>query len=340
MDLAREVGTVLGRVGERPLREQRGEVGDQRLQARSRPRADREQLVHGLELRGGRQRGGGLRAAEAIALVDRADDGRPLLRAQQRPGDEPVAGADSLVPIDDEQRGVGVAQLSLDASLHSLGERVARPLHSGQVDQDHLPTRGTIGGDAANRPAGGLRTVGDDRHLGAHDRVDQRRLAHVRATGEANEAGSRHRRSSLARSSIAGRPQRLHHRGLEGQHLPHVGFVVVAAEVKNAVDRRPIEIDRVLGADDDVPELAWAGDPLGPVDREGQHVGRLVATPMLAVQLADPFRRHELHGEMPFDHPRRPQGSLGRRSQPPGNVRQVQGRRGQAFLRLSRSYSP
>ena len=45
-------------------------------------------------------------------------------------------------------------------------------------------------GDAAARPAGGLRTVGDDRHLRADDRVDERRLADVRASREADEAGA------------------------------------------------------------------------------------------------------------------------------------------------------
>ena len=48
-----------------------------------------------------------------------------------------------------------------------------------------------VGGDAADRAAGGLRAVGDDRDVGADDRVDQRRLAGVRTPGEADEARSR-----------------------------------------------------------------------------------------------------------------------------------------------------
>ncbi len=143
-----------------------------------------------------------------------------------------------------------------------------------------------------------------------------------------------------SRWSLAGGPSACITAALERQHLPRVGFVVVAAEVQNAVDRRPAQIGGLLGADDDVTELARAGDPLDAVDREREHVGRLVAAAVLAVQLADPVRRDQLDREVPLEHTRRAQGGPGRRPQLPGNVRQVQGRRGQAFLRLSRSYSP
>ena len=39
--------------------------------------------------------------------------------AQQR-GEEPVARADALLAVDDEQRDVGVGELALDARLHAL----------------------------------------------------------------------------------------------------------------------------------------------------------------------------------------------------------------------------
>ena len=54
--------------------------------------------------------------------------------AGERPGDEAVAGPDALLAVEQQQRGVGVAELALDARLHALRQRVARALHAGQVD--------------------------------------------------------------------------------------------------------------------------------------------------------------------------------------------------------------
>ena len=99
--------------------------------------------------------------------------------AEQRVGDEPVARPHALRAVDDEQGGVGVGELLLDAALHPLGQRVPRPLDAREVDQDHLPAGGLVGRDAADRAPRGLRPVGDDRDLGADERVDQRRLADV-----------------------------------------------------------------------------------------------------------------------------------------------------------------
>ena len=99
-------------------------------------------------------------------------------------------GPIALLAVDDEQHRVGALELVLDPALHALGEHVARALDPGQVDEHQLPAPGEIGGDPAARAAGGLRAVGDDRHLGADDRVDERRLADVRAPGEADEAGA------------------------------------------------------------------------------------------------------------------------------------------------------
>ena len=71
-------------------------------------------------------------------------------------------------------------ELVLDPALHALGEHVARALDPGQVDQHQLPGAGGVRGDAPAGPAGGLRTVGDNRDLRADDRVHDRRLADVR----------------------------------------------------------------------------------------------------------------------------------------------------------------
>ena len=158
-------------------------------------------------------------------------------------------------------------------------------------------------------PAGGaarrLRAVGDDRDLGADDRVDQGRLADVRAAGEPDEPRpQRHASPAITRawsSSIS----------------PESVLVVVAAEVKHAVDGRLDDILGVLGADHDVAKLARAGDVAGAVDRERQDVGGLVLAPVLAVQLGDPLRADELDRQVAVAHAgraRAPRETASRRS--------------------------
>ena len=128
--------------------------------------ADREHLVHPLERRGIRQGRGSARPAQGVDLVDRADHRDVHVRGEQRLGDEAIARPHPLLPVDDQERDVGVGQLALDPALHALGEDVARPLHAGQVDQDQLGAGRGVGGDAADRPPGRLRARGDDRDAG------------------------------------------------------------------------------------------------------------------------------------------------------------------------------
>ena len=91
-----------------------------------------------------------------------------------------------------------------------------------------------------------------------------------------------------------------HYFGLERHHLAIVGFVVVAAEVEDAVDRGLVQrhVDAVLGADRDVAELTRAGGGAEFIDREGEHVGRHVLAAVVAVQLLDPGRVDDLHREV------------------------------------------
>ena len=86
---------------------------------------------------------------------------------RERVGDEAVARADALLAVEHDQRGVGVGELALDAALHALGQRVARALDAGQVDEHELRVRRRR--DAADRAARRLRLVGDDRDLAADD---------------------------------------------------------------------------------------------------------------------------------------------------------------------------
>ena len=132
-------------------------------------------------------------------MLTAIDDRHVGLR--ERGGDEAVAGADALLAVEHQQRGVGVAELALDAALHALRQRVARALHAGQVDEHEL--RVAAHRDAADRAARRLRLVGDDRDLLADDRVDERRLADVRAAGERDETRARVRHYGVTQAMIS-----------------------------------------------------------------------------------------------------------------------------------------
>ena len=174
--------------------------------------------------------------------------------ASQQAGDEPVARPDPLLGVDHEQAAVGVGELALDPSLHPLGERVARALDAGQIDEHELPVG--AGGDAADRAARRLRLVGDDRDLRADDRVGERRLADVGPAGERDEARSGRR---MVLRLTAGSPHPAHQLGLEREHLAVVGLVVHPAEVQRAVDDGLAQVLGLAGADDDVAELPRPG---------------------------------------------------------------------------------
>ena len=102
------------------------------------------------------------------------------------------------------------------------------------------------------------------------------------------------------------------------------------------MDRRLDHVGRVLGADHNVAELTRPGRRPGAVDREREHVRRLVETAVVAVELADPALADELHREMAVADPDGGEGRLDRRAQVDGDVVEVERQ-----LELVRSaYSP
>ena len=120
------VGVVLGREVERALGQQADEVVDQRRHALAGAGGDREDLGLGQPELGRRPTARGRCAAwlRRSTLLTAITIG--TLGAAERLGDEAVPGpADALVAVDDEQRGVGLGQLGLDALLHARGQRVA-----------------------------------------------------------------------------------------------------------------------------------------------------------------------------------------------------------------------
>ena len=153
------------------------------------------------------ERGGGLHlrrdvpGLQAVDLVD--DDHDRDVEREHAPRDVAVAGADPLAGVDDEQDRVEiVGDRLVDAVLHPLGERVDRPLPAGQVDEHELRVR--LRPDAADAVAGRVRHLRDDRDLLAGERVDERRLADVRPSGDGDEAGPHAGRFQVSGRSSAG----------------------------------------------------------------------------------------------------------------------------------------
>ena len=106
-----------------------------------------------------------------------------LLEPEHASRDEPIAGADVRTGVDDEEHGVDVVEGGIDGLLHALGERVHRALEARQVDERELVV-GAVG-DAEDPTAGRVGDGRRDRDLLAAESVDERRLADVRAAGDA-----------------------------------------------------------------------------------------------------------------------------------------------------------
>ncbi len=213
------------------------------------------------------------------------------LGLRKRRGDESVARPDALLAVEHQQRGVGVGQLLLHAPGHARGQRVARALHAGQVDEHHLALAARA--DAADRAARGLRAIGDDRDLVFDDRVDERRLADVRPARERDEAAARQR--VLLCEQLA----------LQREHLAVVGLVVHADEVQHPVDDRLAHVGGVLRADDHVAELARS-PPIGSapsIGKDSTSVGLRLAR-CSRVQLGDARSVDELDRHVPVAAPR------------------------------------
>ena len=76
---------------------------------------------------------------------------------------------------------------------------------AGRVDEDDL--RVVVDGDAAHDGARRLHLVGDDRHLGADQLVDQRRLAGIGRADQGDEAGAGRQASRASASSSVMTPR-------------------------------------------------------------------------------------------------------------------------------------
>ena len=240
----------------------------QRPDARAGARADREDLAADAELgRGGQRLARCAGWSSRSTLLTAVTTGTPALLSASAMKRSP--GPTSCSPFSTNSAASASRQLALDAALHALGERVARALHAGQVDEHELPRRrrSRRRGSRGASSAACRRRSRPSRRRCALTSVD---LPTFGPPGERDEAGAGH--SSLQ------------HSPLEREHLAVVGLVVHAAQVQHAVDDRLAQVLGVLRADHDVAELARPGRRAALVDREGEHVGRLVAAAVLAVE--------------------------------------------------------
>ena len=235
--------------------------------------------------------------------------------------------------VDHQQRRIGVGQLLLDTPLHALGQRVARPLDPGQVDEHHLPPAARIGRDPADRPPRGLRAVGDDRDLGADDRVRQRRLADVGPAGEADEPGACH---LLARGSASchGAPaaRASHRRPSRGRSRRGAG-----RRGRSPRPGRPCCSGQITTS----PSSRGPGTAPVLVDREREHVRRLVEAAVLAVELTDPASSPTSSTDRwPSSTPAAAKGRPRGGTQLVRDVAEVESLRAQSRALFARSYSP
>ena len=88
--------------------------------------------------------------------------------------------------VQHQQDDIHFSEGGIDRRLHPLGQQVAWFLETGQVEQHHLPatTIENVGDAMARR----LRHPGNDGDLFTDQHIDQRRLAHVGASNNGDEA--------------------------------------------------------------------------------------------------------------------------------------------------------
>ena len=179
------VGRHLGGKQDRPLRQQRDEIGQQRLNAVSRECADRVQRVELAEIGGSRDHRRDPGGAQTVDLVDH-DHARRSARPQDSLGDVPIAAADRLARVQHQHHRVGVAERLVNGALHPFRQPVKRLLEAGEIGQDELVSR--LGDDAKSTSASRLWPVGYGHHVLTDQSVDQRRFADVWTAGERDES--------------------------------------------------------------------------------------------------------------------------------------------------------
>ena len=187
-ETGRLVGQIIGREILRPLGQRRQNAFLQRLEAvggNCRYGDDLgERVLLPVSIDQGQQR---LLVRQQVDLVRQQEDGNgQLLDQRQR---VLVAGREFARCIDHQQEQVAALQCLPHLGHHALVHARLGPVDSRRVQKDDLgvgPVHDPL--DAVPR---GLRLVGDDGDLGAHQRVQQRRFANIRPPENGNKPGNK-----------------------------------------------------------------------------------------------------------------------------------------------------
>ena len=129
--------------------------------------------------------------AQQIDFIEQQEDGRPgLLRHFQR---KFIFSTEPLGDIDDQQDEIAAFQGLAHLDHHLPAQGTVGLVDAGSIDEDDLrapafPLLGNVN-DAQNPVAGSLGLRADDGEALTDQRVQQCRLARIRATQNAYEAG-------------------------------------------------------------------------------------------------------------------------------------------------------
>ena len=181
----RQIGALVDREVERPLGQQRDELVTKLRDPVAGLRAHGVERVEVAEVRRRLHLLRDVSALQPVDLVERDHDGDAERVDALR--DEAVSSPDPLTRGEHEQHPLDAFEGGVDRVLHPLGERIERTLEAREIGEDELVVLGVR--DSEDAAPGRLRLVGDDGDLAAAEGVHERRLAHVRAPRDRDEAG-------------------------------------------------------------------------------------------------------------------------------------------------------
>ena len=193
---------------------------------------------------------------------------------KRSPPPTPIAGREH------EEDDVDVLEGRVHGRLHPLRQLVHRLLEAGQVDEHELVVLAVR--DAVDPASRGIRNGRGDRDLLADERVHERRLAHVRAARDGDEArlhpgGS----SQVSGSRSAAAYDRDRPVGAPEAHLadPELGEPLAAAAARRGGDPDRGEVARPIAGGDCPDDRALLG---ADAERIGRvlHVHALELTPV------------------------------------------------------------
>ncbi|MNU97351.1 hypothetical protein D3C71_874230 [compost metagenome] len=182
----RQIGNLVFRIIPRTFRQSLHQIIHQVFATRTVGGRNHEGAVEGHRLIGG---GGKLKQVFALHLVDLVEAEDLLLRNILQAFENGLGVAfKTTFAVDQQQDEIGILRAAPGGGDHGAVEPTARLEDAGRVHENDL--RILVNGDAAHHGARRLNLVADDRDLGAHQPVDQRRLAGIGRADKGHETGT------------------------------------------------------------------------------------------------------------------------------------------------------